>query len=153
EAGYTLQAGYLKFTLDTPHERLRALAFARLVGHLLSDGSISALGQGRMNVGQAVGREVVLNDIALLTGKRPAAKLYDERKWTIVLPAELTEAISALPGVRVGRRINQAPTLPAIILDDDCPVAMTREFLGGLFGADGWAPSLHRYSEREEDAD
>jgi hypothetical protein len=153
EAGYTLNAGNLKFSLETPHERLRALAFARLVGHLLSDGSISVAGQGRMTVGQAVDREVVLNDVESLTGKRPAAKQYDERKWTIVLPAELTEAITGLPGVRVGRRIDQTPTLPAFVLDDNCPTAMTREFLGGLFGADGWAPSLHRYSEGEEDAD
>jgi len=152
EAGYTLLAGNLKFTLDTPYERLRALAFARLVGHLLSDGSISAIGQGRMTVGQAVDREVVLNDVELLTGKRPAAKQYDERKWTIVLPAELTEGITVLPGVRVGTRINQAPTLPAFVLDDECPVAMAREFLGGLFGADGWAPTLHRFSEHEGDA-
>ena len=152
EVGYGLLVGNLKFTLDTSHERMRALAFARLVGHLLSDGSISSMGQGRMNVGQAVDREVVLNDVELLTGKRPAAKQYDERKWTIVLPAELTEAITALPGVRVGRRINQAPTLPAFVLDDECPVAIVREFLGGVFGADGQAPILHRLSEREEEA-
>jgi len=29
------------------------------------------------------------------------------------------------------------------------PVAVVREFLGGLFGADGHAPVLHRWSERE----
>jgi aconitase A len=153
EAGYTLHAGNLKFTLDTPHERLRALAFARLVGHLLGDGYIGAASPGRMTVGQAVDREVVLNDIELLTGKRPVATQYNERIWTIALPAELTEATTALPGVRVGRRINQVPTLPAFVLDDKCPVAMAREFLGGLFGADGWAPVLHRYSERDGDAD
>jgi homoaconitase/3-isopropylmalate dehydratase large subunit len=152
EADYALLAGDLKLTLDTPEERLRALAFTRLLGHLLSDGSISTTGQGQMNVGQAVDREVVLNDIELLTGKRPAAAQYDERKWSIVLPAELTQAVSALPGVRVGRRIHQAPTLPAFVLDDRCPVAMVREFLGGIFGADGHAPGLHRLSEREEDA-
>ncbi|MGH9838787.1 MAG: aconitate hydratase AcnA [Blastocatellia bacterium] len=152
EAGYMLLAGNLKFTMDTPHDRLCAQAFARLLGHLLSDGSISAAGQGRMTVGQAVDREVVLNDVELLTGKRPIGSQYDERKWTIVLPAELTEAISVLPGVRVGRRINQAPTLPAFILDDKCPVTIVREFLGGLFGADGHAPILHRLSEREGDA-
>ncbi len=151
EANYMLLAGNLKLTLDTPHERPRALAFARLVGHLLSDGSISAMGQGRMTVGQAVDREAVLNDIELLTGKRPAATQYDERKWTIVLPAELTEAVSSLPGVRVGRRINQPSTLPAFVLDDRCPVAMAREFLGGLFGADGHAPGLHRLGERDGD--
>ncbi|MGH9903576.1 MAG: hypothetical protein ACRD68_17355, partial [Pyrinomonadaceae bacterium] len=152
ETGYTFQAGDLRFTLDAPWERLRTLAFARLVGHLLSDGSISVAGQGRMNVGQALDREAVLNDLELVTGKRPAATRYDERKWSIVLPQELTAAVSALPGGRVGRRIQQPATLPAFVLDESCPVALVREFLGGLFGADGWAPVLHRLSAREETA-
>ncbi|HKR01932.1 MAG TPA: aconitate hydratase AcnA [Pyrinomonadaceae bacterium] len=152
EAGYVLLAGDMQFTLDKPDERPRALAFARLLGHLLSDGSISAVGQGRMNVGQALDREAVLNDIELVTGKRPAAARYDERKWTVVLPRELTAAISALPGVRVGRRINQPAALPAFVLDESCPIALIREFLGGLFGADGWAPVLHRLSTREKNA-
>src|SRR5262249_32106866 len=120
EAGYALAAGELTFTLDMPHKRLRTLAFGRLLGHLLGAGSISAAGQGRMTVGQAVDREVVLDDVELVTGKRPVATRYDERKWTIVLPAKLTEAVIALPGVRVGRRIDQAPSLPAFVLDDRC---------------------------------
>ena len=144
EAGYALTAGDFAFSMDTAHERARTLAFARLVGHLLCDGSISVLGQGRMNVGQALDRQAVLNDIEILTGKRPAG--YDERKWSIALPRELTAAIVALPGVRVGKRIDQAPSLPSFVLDERCPVAVVREFLGGLFGADGHAPMLHRWS-------
>src|SRR5258708_2769543 len=138
--------------VDTDHERLRTLAFARLLGHLLSDGSISLLGQGRMHVGQAMDRETVLDDVELLVGYRPAAARYDQRKWTIVLPQPLTDAISTLPGVRTGRRIQQAPALPAFVLDESCPLAVVREFLGGLFGADGHAPVLHRWGEREEEA-
>jgi aconitase A len=152
EAGYTLIAGELGFSLDTPQNRLRALAFARLLGHLLGDGSISTAGQGRIHVGQSVDREIVLNDIELVTGKRPAATQYDERKWTIVLPTVLTEAAIALEGVRVGRRIDQPPTLPAFVLDQRCPVAVVREFLGGVFGADGHAPTLHRYGPGEDQA-
>src|SRR5205823_14113532 len=38
------------------------------------------------------------------------------------------------------------------VLDESCPVALVREFLGGLFGADGWSPTLHRLSAREETA-
>ncbi|TMD70465.1 MAG: hypothetical protein E6I97_19735, partial [Chloroflexi bacterium] len=75
-----------------------------------------------------------------------------QRKWTIVLPKPLTDAISTLPGVRTGRRIQQAPTLPAFVLDESCPVTVVREFLGGLFGADGHAPVLHRWGKREEEA-
>ncbi len=34
----------------------------------------------------------------------------------------------------------------------DCPLAVVREFLGGIFGADGHAPILHRWGKREEEA-
>jgi len=149
EIGYALCAGGMTFTTSGPHERLRTLAFARLLGHLLGDGSISVAGQGRMNVGQAVDREAVLNDIEVVTGKRPSGMRYDDRKWSIVLPSELTRAVVALPGVRVGRRIDQAPRLPDFVLEASCPVAVVREFLGGVFGADGTAPVLKRLSARE----
>ena len=152
ELGYELQAGEILFNMDNLHERSKTLAFARIVGHLLNDGSISVGKQGRMNVGQAIDREIVLNDIELLTGKRPKASRYDERKWTIVLPKELTAGIIALDGVRVGRRIEQPAKLPDFVLNGNCPSAVVREFLGGMFGADGWSPVLHRQGKREEDA-
>ncbi len=152
EAGYELDAGQLKFSFADERERARALAFARLIGHLISDGSISLHGQGRMHVGQALDREAALNDIELLTGKRPNGNRYDERKWSIVLPRELTQAVTSLPGVRVGRRIDQAPVLPRFVQEERCPVALVREFLGGLFGADGHAPALHRQGSNEQSA-
>jgi len=152
EAGYELRAGEMSFGFANEHERARSLAFARVVGHLISDGSISLLGQGRMDMGQALDREAGLDDIELLTGKRPVAKRYDPRKWSIVLPRELTAAIAGLPGVRRGRRIQQAPALPEFVLDEGCPVALVREFLAALFGADGHGPVLQRQGEREATA-
>src|SRR5262249_23466440 len=104
EADYVQPVGEYRFATSTIEDRLRALAFARLVGHLLSDGSISLNGQGRLNVGQAVDREAALDDIERITGKRPAGTRYDERKWSIALPKELTAAIRTLPGVRAGYR-------------------------------------------------
>lgn len=144
ELEYGLSVGSFRFTMSGPPERERTLAFARLLGHLLGDGSISVLRQGRMHVGQAIDRELVLDDVELVTGKRPKATRYDERKWTIVLPSELTAGIAALSGVRIGRRILQLPSLPAFILDPRCPLAIVREFLAGAFGADGHGPVLHR---------
>ena len=114
EAGYELRAGTYVFSMESAEARQRTLAFARLLGHLLDDGSISVRGQGRVNVGQALDRETVLGDIELITGKRPAGTRYDERKWSIALPMELTAGIISLPGVRVGRRIDQAPALPPV---------------------------------------
>ncbi|TLY58751.1 MAG: aconitate hydratase AcnA, partial [Gammaproteobacteria bacterium] len=152
EAGYELLAGDLQFSFANEHERSRTLAFARLVGHLIRDGSISITGQGRMNVGQALDREAALNDIELLAGKRPAAARYDERKWSIVLPRHLTKAIAALPGVRIGQRIHQPAALPQFVLQERCPVAVVREFLGGLFGADGHGAILKRLGASEDSA-
>jgi len=152
EANYQLQCGERTLSMETESERQCTLAFARLVGHLLSDGSISRRGQGRVNIGQALDREAVLADIELLTGKRPRANAYDERKWSIALPMELTNTILSLGGVRVGRRIDQEPGLPQFVLDTRCPVAVVREFLGGLFGADGHAPSLHYFGPEEDQA-
>jgi aconitase A len=152
EIGYELHAGKMVFSTNTPQARAKLMAFSRIVGHLLNDGSISIQSQGRMNVGQAIDREVVLKDIELITGKCPVANKYDDRKWSIVLPAELTAAIIELSGVRVGKRIHQPAALPDFILDKSCPVAVVREFLGGMFGADGWSPRLHRQGKREEDS-
>jgi aconitase A len=152
EAGYRLTAGGMIFGFANERERARSLAFARLVGHLISDGSISQMGQGRMNLGQALDREAALDDIELLTGKRPIAKRYDPRKWSVVLPQKLTAIIASLPGVRSGRRIHQTPTLPQFVLDENCPVAMVREFLAALFGADGHSPALYRQGESEASA-
>ena len=150
ESGYVLHAGSLTFRMDGELERSRTLAFARLLGHLLYDGSISTWGQGRMNPGQAVDREAMLVDIEMLTGARPAATRYDNRRWSIALPMALTEAIMTLQGVKVGRRIHQPPMLPDFVLGEGCPVSVVREFLGGLFGADGHAPTLHKMGESEE---
>ena len=152
ERDYRLSAGERMLSMDTEPERQCTLAFARLVGHLLSDGSISRYGQARMNVGQALDREAVLSDIELLTGKRPRASAYDERKWSIALPRELSTAILSLPGIRAGRRIDQEPGLPDFVMESRCPVAVVREFLGGLFGADGHAPILHYFGKEEPQA-
>jgi hypothetical protein len=152
EVGYELVAGGMTFKLNDEGERQRTLAFARLVGHLITDGSISRLGQGRMHLGQALDREAALDDIELITAKRPAATRYDERKWTVVLPAELTAAVASLAGVSRGRRIHQPRTLPEFVLDTACPVAVVREFCAALFGADGHGPVLRRQGASEAKA-
>ena len=144
ERGYVLEAGELAFRLDEAHERRSALAFVRLLGFLMGDGSISEMGQGRISVGQAMDREVILNDIELVTGQRPSAGMYDDIKWSVILPKSLTQAFLALDGVESGRRIHQPASLPAFITDPGCPVSLVREFLAGHFGADGWAPGANR---------
>jgi len=149
EAGYVLNAGEWTFSMDTPQNRLRTLAFARLLGHLLGGGSISAAGQVRVHVGQIFDTEAVLNDVEILTEKRPTPTLDEERGWTIALPARLTEAMLSLPGVVDRQRFDEVPTLPTFVLDGGCPVGVLREFLGGMFGAHGAAPNLNEAQHDE----
>jgi aconitase A len=152
ERGYALKAGSLSFNMETEHDRARSLAFARLIGYLCGDGSISTHGQGRICMGQALDREMALNDIELLTGLRPSANRYDERKWSVILPTPVTTSIISLSGILVGKRVKQPPALPEFITADGCPVALVREFLGGLFGADGRGPVLKRWGGQEGDS-
>jgi aconitase A len=152
DSGYELQAGTRTFTMETDDERRCTLSFARLLGHLLGDGSISRQGQARIHVGQNFDREAALNDIELLTAKRPKATAYNERMWSIVLPFELTQNVLSIAGVRVGRRIDQPAFLPDFVLRPECPVSVIREFLGGTFGADGHSPSLNRRGKTMDQA-
>ena len=66
------------------------LAFARLVGHLSATGPSACSAKAACTSVRLSIDEAVLNDIELLTGKRPAGIRYDERKWSIALPQELT---------------------------------------------------------------
>ncbi|MEM1347378.1 MAG: aconitase family protein, partial [Myxococcota bacterium] len=142
------------FTLDmkTPQARVETLAFARLLGRLLGDGSLSTTDQARVHVGQAVDRELVLHDVEVLTGKRAAANAHDERQGAVVLPEELSRAIRELPGALIGRLDDQQPQLPEFVLDDLCPVSVVREYLGGAFGAHGHAPYLRRREDAKHDS-
>jgi aconitase A len=152
EDGWSLRSESFDFTMSSPWERQRTLAFARLLGHLMNDGSISTNGQSHLHVGQALDRDAVLDDIEIVTGKRPAGSRYDERKWSIALPLELSRAVIALPGVQTGLKIDHEPFLPEFVLSSGCPAAVVREFLGGVFGADGHAPALKRFDHRERTA-
>jgi len=42
----------------------------------------------------------------------------------------------------IGKKVHAEPDWPHFLLEPSCPIAVLREFLGGLFGGDGHAPSL-----------
>jgi aconitase A len=140
EAGYVLCAGELTFTMESEQQRLRTLAFARLLGRICSDGSscLPEVGQGLLRVEQIRDREGLLADLALLSGQRPPVTRGDAQIWTITLPVPLRDAIASLPGVWASQ---QPVHLPSCVQEQGCPLAVVREFLGGLFGAHGLAPA------------
>lgn len=149
EAEWALETADYSFDMGAGRER--ALAFARILGYVLADGTIGQYGDYpsscRASLGSLLDLEAFLDDVELLTSKRPSA--YDtasstswDKVFNVHLPAPLARALAALPGAPVGARVDQEHTWPAFL--ETAPRAVLREFLGGLFGGDGHSPSLHR---------
>ena len=145
----------LNYRMDTPKNREKMLAFCRILGFILSDGTISryknkydvTILSSSVDIGTLLDAKIFVSDIKLITGKEPVIGNYkgDHIKgntYTISIPSDLVNQIVTLDGVVVGRRICQPYTLPSFLFDSKCPLSVIREFLGGLFGGDGTSPSL-----------
>lgn len=126
--------------------RDKSLAFGRLLGYILTDGTICNSNNGcvsRLSVGTLVDANIVLNDIELLTGKRPKtseniSETNNCHVYYISLPNSFARILSKLDNITIGRRTTQEASFPDFIFTS--PKAVIREFLGGLMGGDGWMP-------------
>jgi DNA-directed RNA polymerase II subunit RPB2 len=139
--GWSLQVGSLTLTTNTREEYLKTLAFARLIGYLITDGSISSDKKDdylRMIIylGHILDVESVLNDLSMfcVTNQR---SFTNNNLYYVTIPNIFAENIIQLPGLLKGRKVGQPGTLPEFILSQDCPISIIREFLGGMFGGDG----------------
>jgi glycine dehydrogenase len=147
EAEDRFEAHYGEVQLDmrTPAGRDRTLAFFRLLGAALSDGTYSetqatSRRQIALFFGTRYDAHRAIADIELLTGKRPSIS-PNNQIFGIHLPASLMRAMESLPGFgQPGPRVQTTSTLPEVIRDAATPKAILREFFGGLFGGDGCAP-------------
>ena len=121
-------------------------AFARLLGYVLSDGTVGTVApDGHVNTsevypGHRLDVDMVLADVEILTNKRPT---FSKKNTTyrVALPMELHLAYQSI-GITVGKRADVIQHLPAFVTDPGCPVFVVREFLGGLFGGDGICSTL-----------
>jgi len=146
---WSLTTEEYSFNMNTEEERDKSLAFARLLGLICTDGCISnTTGYicGNVVIGSQFDAEVVLDDIELITGKRPAVTSSHSdiggNTLTIMLPRSLSKSVGSLDGMTIGRRTTKVPEWPSFVFDEHCPKSVIREFLAGLFSGDGWAPYL-----------
>ena len=148
EKQWRLKCDEHEFSMIDPVEREKALAFARLLGFVCSDGSVSISKgiQVSAYLGHKIDCESMIDDIALITNKRPS-DYFDKETYAIHFPAELGRSIAYLTGMTIGRRSTQEADWPEFLLVNACPRSILREFLGGLFGGDGHAPHLSEWSE------
>lgn len=140
------------FTMKEEVERERSLAFARMVGYVMADGSVY-ISNGTSSNGRACTRQCVeayfgtmidatafKMDMMKLTGvgvtirKRVRPNSMKGITFTIALPSTLAKMIHSLEDMVVGKRCTQEMKLPAFVLAEKCPLSIVREFLGGLYG-------------------
>lgn len=140
----------LDYTMDTYINREKTLAFCRILGFILSDGTISryknkyniTIISSSVDIGTLIDAKIFVSDIKLITGKEPLIGDYKGNTYTVRIPSDLIKQIVKLDGVMIGKRSHQSYTLPEFLFDSKCPLSVIREFLGGLFGGDGTSPSL-----------
>lgn len=147
EKSWILDMGKYKFDMKSSTNRQKSLAFARLLGFLHADGSITKDKRDatsytmRFFIGHMVDTQLILDDIELITNKR-CTIFNDKYVYFVNMPNEFAKEIANLEGITIGRRSTQQSSLPSFLLKDDLPKAFIREFLGGYFGGDGHSPYL-----------
>jgi len=124
---------------STPQELFKAMAFARLIGLLITDGHVSNKKQDGCYVFTESMYDVerVLDDLKLFTiTTQENFKNSNSNSYTVRLPSSFTKLINSLNGLTKGNKVYQEGTgIPDFIVDAPRPIV--REFLAGMFGGDG----------------
>ena len=127
---------YFSLKTNTFEEFNKTLAFARILGYLITDGHISTDLKGIIFPGHQIDLERIKEDIELFA---PITQTNFKMKnmFKINIPKKLMVNINDLKGIEYGAKVNQESKLPEFILKEDCPKPVIREFLAGIFGGDG----------------
>ena len=170
ERDWHLSLGDQHFDTATPAARQRALALARLLGLLNSDGALYRCSDSGHRAYVRVSNvhfdaQAVRRDVWLVTGRAAdllpnpvtvadedavgveAGDGYDERrsrKSRVYLPQSLADALAVLPGQAVGRRRTSSAVLPDFLSSASCPHAVARAFLCGWMSGNGHTPRVSK---------
>jgi intein/homing endonuclease len=145
-AGWMLQYGTRILETNTREEFMKTLAFARIIGYLITDGHMnSKIKIADLFLGHMLDVKQVIDDLELFCDIKQT-KFNSKNLYIVRIPASLKNDIIQLPGLISGKKVNQPGTLPDFILDENCPRPIVREFLAGMFGGDGHTCvlSMHR---------
>ena len=136
------------FKINTIEERSKTLAFARILGYMMTDASTpSDKGLCTVYFGSKIDVSQFLDDYEIVMNeKNLEVKNIETEDWgktySISLSGEFTTMFKNIKGIIKGKKVLQQRTLPVFLLEPLCPKSVIREFLGGLFGGDGHCPRL-----------
>lgn len=113
------------------------MILSRILGYLSTDGHIGK-DQCVACIGNLMDATILAKDIETLCGVLPNIR-KGKNCYTITIPLLLANKIRKISGIECGNRTNGNHGLPDMTSWNDHSI---KEFLGGLFGGDGWCPSL-----------
>ena len=159
ENKWSLKFGDYKFDMKDNSNREKSLALARFLGYVatmhhhrgipkINENTITvyAYSEVDMNINSIVNMNNIANDIELITGEKakieedldrfdnghyctPAPRLPNSNTWMgISTNDKFAKSFLKLP--------KSSYNYPDFLFDDNCPLAIIREFLGGNFGGD-----------------
>ena len=142
--GWNIQFGDLRLGTSDPSELMVAFAFMRILGWLATDGTISRLPNGshigKVSLGHMIDVRAFLTDLEVFCPTQQRSFECSDVKYTyytVRIPSSLLKNIILIPGIIIGRKMDQPATLPEFIVDSHCPRPIVREFLAAMFGGDG----------------
>ena len=144
--GWEYSLGDYIFKTDTFDNLRKTLAFARILGWVVTDSHVPPKGNISMSLGHPMDVEWVLDDLRLLGMNR---KYYKTKNYfSINLPTKFSNDLRSIYGVVVGSKVDKRPSLPKFIMKD-CPLPILREFLASYFGADGITCHIGKRNDRK----
>ena len=145
-------AGDIKLTCNDLNEKRKSMAYSRILGYMLADGCLFYNGSKKKKIivsyiyfGNEYDAINCAYDIELVCGFRPSYR-HSKNVYTLDLPRKLVNSFASLEGVPIGKRINHDKLIPNFIKNNDTPIFIKQEFLGGLFGGDGHTIYLKKYT-------
>jgi len=115
----------------------REMVISRLLGYILSDGHLGKQ-VCQVYTGNIFDAKNIAKDIEKLCGIWSEPK-QDRNCWKIYIPSILAYEFRAYKGVTIGNRTKSGCGLPDFSEWENKNI---NEFLGGLFGGDGWCACL-----------
>lgn len=140
---WSLQLNHLQVTFDMKEHRAHTLAFFRVLGRLMTDGTVGEDRVCSLVMEHELDVASIQRDISLISGAH-AHQSFDGSRWILRLSRPLSQEMIALD-LLVGELGQVITKLPPVITADDkpaCPLPVVRAFLSGLFGGGGETLSL-----------
>lgn len=119
---------------------------ARILGYIVTDGHISKhINKNCAFLGTLLDADIFASDIEKLCRFKPKIKKDTGKSncFTVGIPVKVVDMINGIDGIYCGNRTTSSKTcLPTDLVDWN--KNRLREFLGGLFGGDGWSCSYNK---------